>query len=96
MIKSDNGIVQIVGITSDILSDFTAVIGTMRKTLTEKFDEELADHFIACCGKLAIYNQENGGGAPPSDHAITKEFHQAQDEYLKRKLARESGHDDNK
>lgn len=95
MIKSDKGLVQIVGSTSDILSDFTAVIGTMRETLTEKFDEELADHFIASCGKLAIYNQENGG-APPSDHAITKEFHQAQDEYLKRKLARECRCDDDK
>lgn len=92
MIKSDNGIVEIEGSGPVVLADFTSIIRGIREALTKDFDEELADHFIACCGKLAIYNQENEG-APSSDHAITEELHQAQDEYLKRKLAKERKYD---
>lgn len=95
MIRTEHGIVEIQGDATDIFADFTSVVGAVMDTLTQGFDEEFANQMIALCGKLAVYHRKNDG-TPSDDHDITKEFHEIQKEYIKRKNKRECGLDGNK
>ena len=73
MIKVEDGTVIIDGSTLDVISDFTCIVASVRDALIRKYNKEFADNVICICGKLAVYQNENGS-TPPDDHELTKQF----------------------
>lgn len=73
MIKVKDGVVNIDGNTLDVIADFTCIVASVREALAQKYNEEFADNTICMCGKLAVYQSENGS-APPDDHELTRQF----------------------
>ena len=73
MVRVEDGTVNIDGTVIDIIVDFTCVVASVRDILARKRNEEFADNVICMCGKLAVYQNENGS-APPDDHELTKQF----------------------
>ena len=73
MIKVEDGTVNIDGTGIGIIADFTCVVASVRDVLIRQYNKEFADNVICMCGKLAVYQNENGS-TPPDDHELTKQF----------------------
>lgn len=58
MIKCDRGNVTLQGDANTVMSEFTLLIHSVRKALTETVGKEEADKEIAKCGKLAFLDEE--------------------------------------